>query len=317
MNEIAPIREDCPRSRLSNSVEAFCSFFTQPHPSPASALHAGLGHLHALVSDVCAAETKLSPVDIRSILKPARAFHAEAPFVHRLQNWPRGYPGDFETIEWLVDATCRITPDHRAYWLEWYALNTPIAYQHRNKLQAQAQAIRMKLARLEGKNCRVLSVGCGGARDILLLPDVLGRLEIELADMDEDALALARERCIGAASVRTQKTDALRAVRRARGPFDLIIFGGLFDYLPDRYIQSLLREAGRMVGEVGGSILFTNISAGNAYRPWLEYLADWRLIERTHTDLLRVWVGAGLEPDSLAIGHDQTGLTFIAEGHFS
>ena len=26
---------------------------------------------------------------------------AGSPFVARAQDWPRGYPGDFETIEWL------------------------------------------------------------------------------------------------------------------------------------------------------------------------------------------------------------------------
>ena len=35
-------------------------------------------------------------------LEQIRALHARSPFVARLQAWPRGYAGDFETVEYIV-----------------------------------------------------------------------------------------------------------------------------------------------------------------------------------------------------------------------
>lgn len=315
MNEVPCLRSSDSISHLSAAVSHFVSGCDFSYASDTQRMHGTISALHALVAQISMADQTLEAETIREILLPAREIHEEAPFVRRLQTWPRGYPGDFETIEILADARCQLSINHPSYWIEWYALNTAIAQQHRNKLQAQAKAIRDRTNKTNG-TCRVLSVGCGGARDISLLDDIIHTLEIELVDMDGDALELALSRCCGAAGVNAQQADALRAVRRADGPFDIIVFGGLFDYLPDRYLQSLLRHAGNLLRDGSGSILFTNIATGNPYRPWLSYLADWNLIERSHYDLSRLWAESGLDPRALSLHRDQTGLAVIAEGRF-
>src|SRR5690606_16733087 len=48
--------------------------------------------------------------EIADAAAPARQAMAASPFAARLQTWPRGYPGDFETIEYLVDAINRAEP---------------------------------------------------------------------------------------------------------------------------------------------------------------------------------------------------------------
>ena len=66
-------------------------------------------HYHrsvSIVHDICEALTNCEAAgvpdeQIRAVITPAREIHAASPFVTRLQQWPRGYPGDFETIEWL------------------------------------------------------------------------------------------------------------------------------------------------------------------------------------------------------------------------
>jgi hypothetical protein len=42
------------------------------------------------------------PGRILQLVARAREVHARSPFVRRLQSWPRGYPGDFETVEYLL-----------------------------------------------------------------------------------------------------------------------------------------------------------------------------------------------------------------------
>jgi hypothetical protein len=66
------------------------------------ALYYGLG------ADIARAEhAGLTREEIREIVAPVREIFARSPFVRRAQVWPRGYPGDFETIEQLVSQANR------------------------------------------------------------------------------------------------------------------------------------------------------------------------------------------------------------------
>lgn len=58
-----------------------------------------------------------------SSIDKAWYLHSRSPFISRLQSWPRGYPGDFETIESLVQQINRATPGTEPYktWIEYLA----------------------------------------------------------------------------------------------------------------------------------------------------------------------------------------------------
>lgn len=51
------------------------------------------------------------------------------------------------------------------------------------------------------------------------------------------------------------------------------------------------------------------MAAGNPFRVWLEYLANWTLIERSDSDIRRLCADAGLGPP--AIERDSTGLALL------
>ena len=70
-----------------------------------------------------------------------------SPLVHRLQAWPRGYAGDFETVEWLCDARNRAQIGTVPWAIEQCSLQSPLAQQHRNKVGLQARAILSTLVR--------------------------------------------------------------------------------------------------------------------------------------------------------------------------
>ena len=67
-------------------------------------------------------------------LGAVRAVHAESPFIRRLRQWQRGYPGDSETIEYLMRQENHAEPGRLAFWLEQYALDASLSQQHRNKV---------------------------------------------------------------------------------------------------------------------------------------------------------------------------------------
>jgi extracellular factor (EF) 3-hydroxypalmitic acid methyl ester biosynthesis protein len=267
-----------------------------------------------LLDDIRALEVeRVAPDAIRRAMTPVREAFAESPFVRRLQTWPRGYQGDFETIEYLVGGTNRALPNTRAWWMEQVALSSPIAVQHRGKVRRQADEIRRVSAARPG--ARILILACGGGRDLQVLLDDAVRLDgahLTLVDQDPDAVTLATDRAhLLGADVTAMQTDAIRGLRRAAGPFDLVLAGGLFDYLHDSTIVLLGRIAHRKLTE-NGVFFFTNIAADNPFRPWIEYFGDWTLIERAPERVKGLAVAAGFG-DGVEVATDGTGLSLLVK----
>jgi hypothetical protein len=96
------------------------------------------------------------------------------------------------------------------------------------------------------------------------------------------------------------------------GAFDLMVVGGLFDYLPDRWAVATLSAARDLLAP-GGRVFLSNIARGNPFRPWIEYLADWWLIERDEADLRRLLGHGGFDVDRVKVSRDSTGLALLAD----
>jgi SAM-dependent methyltransferase len=263
----------------------------------------------------------MQPQEIRDQLMPARLLHHRSPFVARAQDWPRGYQGDFETIEYLCDGLNHVNvEDAVGYCIEEYTLNSRISQQHRNKVQLQADVI-LKCCQSK-KASRVLSIGCGGARDLRMIGSLLENSDAEfvLCDSDADALEFARSQ-LGLLADRSTFVHGKvpRVVNRLRsfGRFDLIVAGGLFDYLPDRWIELMLSELWQYLLNDGGQLFFTNIAFNNPYRVWMEYLADWSLIERSEEDVERLCRNAGIDDGAISITRDETNLALITSARRS
>jgi extracellular factor (EF) 3-hydroxypalmitic acid methyl ester biosynthesis protein len=279
-------------------------------------LHATVVAMHSFATSIGACEAAgLTRLEVLPALAGVRALHARSPFVHRLQTWPRGYPGDFETVEWLCDARNRAEPGTVPWAIEQCSLQSPLAQQHRNKVGLQARAILSTL--VANPAARIASIGCGGCRDLSLIQDYIppshGRFV--LVDADADALAFARERLdrlAGRCAFVQGRVPRVLGKLRQEGPFDLIVAGGLFDYLPDRWAVGTLAAAREQLGP-GGRMFLSNIARGNPFRPWIEYLADWWLIERDEADLQRLLGQAGFDADQARLSRDSTGLALIAD----
>jgi extracellular factor (EF) 3-hydroxypalmitic acid methyl ester biosynthesis protein len=278
------------------------------------AIHRVAAALHRLAAAIEECESAgLARQEILPWLTEVRALHARSPFVQRLQTWPQGYAGDFETVEWLCDASNRAEAGTVAWAIEQVALQSPVAQQHRNKVRLQADAIRTTLG--SRRATRIASLGCGGCRDLRLITADIFASQAALTLVDADAAAL------------TFASDALRLIDdrctfvqgrvprvlprlRTTGPFDLIVAGGLFDYLPDRWAIETLKQSRQLLTR-GGRLLFSNMARGNPYRAWIEYLAEWFLIERTEDDVRHLLMQAGFDGGTVSVTQDATGLAHI------
>lgn len=303
-------------SRLAVEAARFARLETSTL-GPAQLHHAALSALHGICAAILRAEDcGCDRRDIVDLLGPVRAIHARSPFVARLQAWPRGYPGDFETVERICRGENTAPEDAGvAIQCESYALNFPIAQQHRNKVRHQAQQIARAV--YANRKARILAIACGGAPDFRELLPLLQRrpVEIHLNDADPAAIAFAQEKL---QRIRRKchwhEGNALALFRRWRRlpPFDLVLAGGLFDYLKKRPATFLLHHAYEQLAE-GGTLFFTNIAEGNPYRALIAYVGDWHLIERSEQQLVALTDAAAIPRTEVSIRREESGLAFLVE----
>jgi ubiquinone/menaquinone biosynthesis C-methylase UbiE len=159
----------------------------------------------------------------------------------------------------------------------------------------------------------LLSLGCGGARDLLNAAQSLKHARIYLNDIDPDALSLAESRLKPhAAAVELRHGNALRVLMRLardHARFDAVVAGGLFDYFDDVVAAKLLGLISQVL-KSKGRLFLTNISERNSWRAWMEKVLNWTLVHRSE------WRLVELLPDELrdaaAVVHDETGLALVA-----
>jgi len=152
--------------------------------------HRTIGAIHGICEALIECEAAGVPCEeLREMLYLVRQIHARSPFMRRLQEWPRDYAGDFETIEWLWQAENRAQGTF-ARALEQYALTSSIAQQHRNKVAFQAASVLE--AQHRHSNCRVLSLACGSSPDLRsIVEHVQPSTTLVLCDGDPGALAFS------------------------------------------------------------------------------------------------------------------------------
>jgi SAM-dependent methyltransferase len=272
--------------------------------------------MHDLCFHILEAERNgTSRTKIEEIIKPVRDIHSRSVFVRRMQDWPRKYPGDFETIEYICNQENKSLYGKIEYYIEDYALNGAMAQQHRNKVQRQSEIILDAL--LNGKTThKILSVGCGGCRDFFNIEKYIYNVQcdIVLHDIDSDALELSKKRLSnfrgGVHLVYGNFLQALRKIERL-GPFNLILAGGLFDYISDKHISFFLKHTFEKLLNQDGILFFTNIKKGNPYKVWQEYLANWRLIDRSEDDIMNLLTTSGFSESAIKLEKDETGLAFL------
>ena len=302
---------------LREGVEAFVAL-EESDAGPVQLYHEVLSAVHQLCASIVACEEAgFNREQIVEVLEPVRRIHARSDFVRRLQEWPRGYPGDFETVEYLCHGRSRAEQGTIHDICETYSLTRAIAQQHRNKVQHQAVRVMRTLLDKPG-TARIFSIACGSCPDFRRiaahLPSLLGALWLN--DSDNDALTFsARALHHVHGRVHLRPGNAIKVVRKTAMnglKFDLVLAGGLFDYLPDEPAAYLIKHAWSLL-DSGGTLFFTNIARGNPYRPLIEYFGDWFLIERSEDDVMRLCDDAGIPRNAIEIAREETGLTLMIE----
>lgn len=229
------------------------------------------------------------------VVPPIRVWSNSGPFFHHAFRKPRGYPGDFETIEIIYN--CRPAGDDLPGLIfDDDYLHARPAQAVRNRLDWLTDTLEAevsKRAKIEERPVRLLSLGSGPARELALLSQRAGFVEAAAAtclDMDPAALAHARQRIDGRMDGRVQflRENALRFAAgpsRPAQPYDLIYAAGLSDYLNAEQAARLIEDCHGMLAP-GGLLIIGNFSLEThpSDRILMDWLLDWRLIYRDESE---------------------------------
>ncbi len=267
--------------------------------------------LWQLCDDIAAKEVSSSSEEIRGTLTQIRSLVRQSPLLQRAQDWPRGYQGDFETINYIIEAHNRAKPGTAAYAIEQVFLDSPICQQHRNKVAQQARLIRTVVNQQD--DATILSIGCGTSEDLVQCLDVLQHKQcsVSLMDIDKDALAFSACRLSAVAGQLTLiEGNIYKKALSLRESYDLILIGGVFDYVSDKYIVSILKTLQHRL-KPGGKLFFTNISKNNPFRIPMEYLSNWFLLERNTEEIKDLLQKSLAIPCEIYLSVDDSGLTHL------
>jgi SAM-dependent methyltransferase len=251
-------------------------------------------------------------------LEALRNVCMQSPFTKHVTEWPRGYAGDFSVIDQICWQRNHAKPGTLAFWVEQYSLGCGIAQQHRNKVSRQAGEIlacaREKAA--QGNEARIAILASGSSPDLQLIQTELSELPVHLVlvDSDPEAIRTSRERL----PALTKKIDFVCgsvltdiAGLSRNNPFDLVVAGGLFDYLNDRAATFLIKTVYTRVLADEGKFFFTNIGPDNPFADWTQYVTNWWLIHRSERDVDNLVAKTEVHNILLEYERDLTGLTLL------
>jgi hypothetical protein len=239
----------------------------------------------------------------------------------RLYAKPRGYCGDYLTIDWLYrnepGGSGRIGP-----LLDRVILDAPAAHAVKNRRGLLAEEILRVVEQKNDGPARVTSLASGPAREIFDVFDQLevpSRLEVNLLDIDLQALAfvsdeLARRKLKHQVELTHANLVYLATGRQAIDikEQDLVYSIGLIDYFHDRFVILLLDYVYELL-RPGGKVILGNFHTSNVCKAFIEFVLDWRMIHRTEADMNRLYSASRFGRPSTGIRFEQAGVNLFAE----
>ncbi|MGC3969760.1 MAG: class I SAM-dependent methyltransferase [Pirellulales bacterium] len=189
----------------------------------------------------------------------------------------------------------------------------------RGRMRLTADAIVERCTSSPSQEFRVASIVSGPGIDLALAAEALPpeqrrRLRLTLIDIDEGALAAARERLLPQLpeeSIRTCRENVARLAHGRRGSellheSDFVVCPGLFDYLADAEAAAMLRLFAAAL-RPGGIFYVGNFAPHCTSRAYMEWIGNWYLIYRTAEELQALSQAADLEPAATRITSEPTG----------
>jgi extracellular factor (EF) 3-hydroxypalmitic acid methyl ester biosynthesis protein len=236
---------------------------------------------------------------------------------------PRGYAGDFLSIEWMyqdrAEGVGRLGPV-----LDRCFLDVAAAKAVRNRRGLLVEEIQKTMSETEaGRPTRVLSMACGPAREIFDTYATLSdpnQLHATCLDIDLQALAFVadvRDKRKLKRHIRLENANLAYLVtgrqRMELQPLDLAYSIGLIDYFNDEFVVRLLDFVHDQL-RPGGRVILGNFHPRNSSKAFMDYVLDWKLIHRDEADMNRLFKASKFGTDCEEIRFEEEGINLFAIG---
>ena len=232
---------------------------------------------------------------------------------------PRGYAGDYATIELLYQnkpkGDGRLGP-----LIDRWLLERPSSKAVRARRTFLRDALLERYAEWgTGRDdvYRIMSLGSGSARELFDFFPVMKDphcVRVTCLDIDMEALAfgshLAREHGLTDQFLWTK--ESVMHLGQARGmthpaPQDVIYSSGLFDYLRDDVAIQVLNWC-RMALEPEGLVVIGNFADTCPDRALMDYILDWRIIYRSAEEMHSLLKRSNFRDDHIELRYEPNGV---------
>lgn len=235
---------------------------------------------------------------------------------------PRGYAGDFLSIEWIYNDVAkgsgRLGP-----LLDRCFLDAHAAKAVRNRRGLLREEIARTLAEKKGEPARVLSMACGPARELFDTFEALAdpaHLVATCVDIDLQALAFVgdlRDRKKLKKQMQVLNANLVYlATGRAQLDIphqDLAYSIGLIDYFNDSFVIQLLNFVFDRL-RPGGRVILGNFHPDNPTKALMDYVLDWKLIHRSEADMNRLFAASKFGRPCDQIRYEEQRINLFAIG---
>lgn len=276
-------------------------------------LNSGLGASASLSERLKGKIGRMAQIEILPYLLLTRT-------AERMYSKPRGYAGDFKTIDLMYDdqpgGKGRLGPV-----LDRWFLDQPAAIAVKNRRHLVSGEIRRTVSDVEGE-ARVTSIACGPAREVF---DAFGQLSdpasLKVTCLDVDFQALAQVEQSRDEQGLRRRIDLVRAnvIYAALGrepltlpPQHLVYSIGLIDYFKDDLVVRLLDWIHGLLAP-GGRVIVGNFHPRNPSRVMADHVLEWELIHRDEADMDRLFQRSAFGRPTTAIRFEEQRINLFAE----
>ena len=251
-----------------------------------------------------------------------------SPFFYRSYTKPLGYAGDYEMVNMMTRKEGREGPTTYSQIINAYYYNIGPTVAHRNRIDILFGYLSRLTdeAKAQGRQLRVLNVGCGPALEIQKFireyetpEDCIFKLmdfNSETIDYTSGKLNKISDdlgKSINVEFIQKSVHTLLQISHKSTNEeniddYDFVYCAGLFDYLSDRVCSRLLKLFNKWVCD-RGIVLSTNVCPSNPSRWSMEHNVDWYLIHRDEEGML----GIAPKEGSHRVYLDETGFNVFLE----
>jgi SAM-dependent methyltransferase len=238
----------------------------------------------------------------------------------RAYSKPRGYAGDFLTIEWIYqnrpDGSGRLGP-----LLDRCFLDMPPAKAVRNQRVLLAQEIRQIIDENRGSTARITSLACGPAQEIFDVYEALDNpdsLVATLIDLDSQALSSIRDKAERLKLISQIKLISGNLIYLAAGrenmdvhQQDLVYSIGLINHFQDKFVIALLNFIYNLLRS-GGKVILCNFHPNNPSKAFMDHILEWKLVHRTEEDMNRLFASSAFKKPCTEIKFEYEGINLFA-----